>query len=360
MIGATSAGVACAVALGAFAVLSRGSAANASTGSLSPMLVVTSTTPTNGGTLRVGTPMSVTFNNAMTSLTFPSLSPKVAGFWALTSPTTFTFTPTAAFVPGQAYTLVVPAGPAGMSDVGGHVLATAARIHFHAPAPSVLRLNQLLASLNYLPYSFTPMTHGPATSMAIGPVAGTFALKFPNLPTSVTALWHPSLFTVLTKGAVMNFEYQHGLASDGVASPAVWSALLADVAASKVNPHNWNYVLVTEALPEKLHLYVNGHLQYETLVNTGGAGVATTLGTYPVYLRFTTTTMSGTNPDGSHYHDTGIPWVSYFNGGDALHGFLRPTYGWPQSLGCVEMPYANAGAVWPYTPIGTLVTIQPA
>ena len=37
--------------------------------------------------------------------------------------------------------------------------------------------------------------------------------------------------------------------------------------------------------------------------------------------------MSGTNPDGSHYSDPGVPWVSYFNGGDALHGFLRASYG---------------------------------
>jgi len=68
--------------------------------------------------------------------------------------------------------------------------------------------------------------------------------------------------------------------------------------------------------------------------------------------------MSGTNPDGSHYHDTGIPWVSYFHGGDALHGFLRSSYGWPQSLGCVEMRYNDAHTVFPYTPIGTLVTVH--
>ncbi len=69
------------------------------------------------------------------------------------------------------------------------------------------------------------------------------------------------------------------------------------------------------------------------------------------------TTMSGTNPDGSHYSDPGIPYVSYFNGGDALHGFLRAQYGLPQSLGCVEMSYADAGQVYPYTPIGTLVNV---
>ena len=69
-------------------------------------------------------------------------------------------------------------------------------------------------------------------------------------------------------------------------------------------------------------------------------------------------TMSGTNPDGSHYHDPGIRWISYFHGGDALHEFPRASFGTPQSLGCVELPEAAAAAVWPYTPIGTLVTVE--
>ena len=67
--------------------------------------------------------------------------------------------------------------------------------------------------------------------------------------------------------------------------------------------------------------------------------------------------MSGTNVDGSHYVDPGIPYVSYFNGGDALHGYIRAGYGYPQSNGCVEMPYSEAAAVYPYTPIGTLVQV---
>jgi len=48
---------------------------------------------------------------------------------------------------------------------------------------------------------------------------------------------------------------------------------------------------------------------------------------------------------------------AYFNGGDALHGFVRPGYGYPQSLGCVEMTYSAAATVFPYTPIGTLVDV---
>ena len=60
--------------------------------------------------------------------------------------------------------------------------------------------------------------------------------------------------------------------------------------------------------------------------------------------------MSGVNPDGSHYHDPGIKWISYFNGGEAIHGFNRATYGFPQSVGCVETPIDMAAQIWPYTP----------
>ena len=81
-------------------------------------------------------------------------------------------------------------------------------------------------------------------------------------------------------------------------------------------------------------------------------GATTANGTFPVYARYTVTTMTGTNPDGSHYVDPGIPWVSYFNGGDALHGFVRGSYGFPQSDGCVEMPVANAAMVFPLTRSG--------
>ena len=94
--------------------------------------------------------------------------------------------------------------------------------------------------------------------------------------------------------------------------------------------------------------------------NTGIPGAETELGTHNVYVRYEETTMEGENPDGSHYSDPGIKWVSYFYLGDALHAFDRASYGSPQSLGCVEMGLEDAAAVWPYTPIGTPVTVDPA
>ena len=122
-------------------------------------------------------------------------------------------------------------------------------------------------------------------------------------------------------------------------------------------PASYDYVMVNTGSPEYVSLWRDGAVIFKTLANTGIPEAPTALGTYPVYARYITTTMSGTNPDGSHYSDPGIPWVSYFNGGDALHGFLRASYGYPQSLGCVEMPYSSAETIFPYTPIGTLVSV---
>ncbi len=62
------------------------------------------------------------------------------------------------------------------------------------------------------------------------------------------------MYSTVTRGAVMSFQADHGLPMDGVAPEA-----------------------------------------------------PTALGTYPVYLRFTSTTMRGTEPDGARYYDPGVP-----------------------------------------------------
>lgn len=156
----------------------------------------------------------------------------------------------------------------------------------------------------------------------------------------------------------MRFQSVHGLATTGNIDGPTWRTLFQAVVGHQFDPATYNYVYVSKSLPETAKLYVNNALVYTATVNTGIAVDPTANGTYPVYLRYTTTTMSGTNPNGTHYHDTGIPWVSYFNGGDALHGFIRSSYGYPQSLGCVEMTFSSAASIWPRTPIGTLVSVQ--
>ena len=40
-----------------------------------------------------------------------------------------------------------------------------------------------------------------------------------------------------------------------------------------------------------------------------------------------------------------------------MHSYYRPSYGFPQSLGCVELPLNEAAQVWPYLTYRSLVTV---
>ena len=284
----------------------------------------------------------------------PTLTPAVAGSWQLLTPTTFTFVATAPFVPSSSEAITIPAT---VASADGKTLGTPVTSHFSVAAGSTLRLQQLLATLGYLPLDFTPAAPLSAPQEAANAQPGTFSWRWTE-PNALESLWTEGASNTISRGAIMAFESQHGLTTDGSAGPAVWTALLAAAAAGTTDPAPYDYVYVSESLPETATVYSNGAEVYSTLANTGVAGAETGVGTFPVYERFLSTTMTGTNPDGSKYSDPGIPWVSYFNGGDALHGFVRGSYGFPQSDGCVEMPPSHAEVVYPLTPIGTLVTVS--
>jgi peptidoglycan hydrolase-like protein with peptidoglycan-binding domain len=324
-----------------------------------PLNVVT-TTPTNGAQdIASSTTLTVDLSTALDpSSPMPTLTPPVAGSWSLLSPSELQFVGDGPLVPGSQETLTVPGGPTGLLGAQGQRMAASETVAFTVAQGSTLRLQQLLAQLGYLPVSFSPATQPTSPQQEGDAQQGTFNWRWANQPTSLMTLWTPGSYNVVTKGAVMVFESQHNLKTDGLAGPDVWTDLLQAAAAGTTDPQAYAYVYVSKDLPETATVYQNGGEVYTTRANTGVAAAATPDGTWPVYLRFKSTTMTGTNPDGSKYSDPNIPWVSYFTGGDALHGFVRGSYGYPQSDGCVEMPPANAAVVFPLTPIGTLVTVQ--
>ncbi|HXQ18072.1 MAG TPA: L,D-transpeptidase family protein [Acidimicrobiales bacterium] len=324
-----------------------------------PLSIVSTTPAANASNVQAGSAITVQLSTALApDSPMPTLSPGVPGAWAPLSPTELEFIAAGPFVPGVAETLTIPGGPQGMRSAQGQTLAQNATVPFTVEQGSTLRLQQLLAELGYLPVTFNPTTQPTSPIQELEPQQGSFAWRWPNQPTQLVSLWTPGTWNIITKSAVMAFEDQHGLKTDGQAGAAVWADLLQAAAAGQADPHAYPFVLVSESLPQTVTVYQNGALAYHTLANTGVAAAPTQQGTFTVYLRYLSTTMSGTNPDGTKYSDPNIPWVSYFNGSDALHGFDRSSYGWPQSVGCVEMPPANAQVVYPMTPIGTIVTVQ--
>ena len=287
----------------------------------------------------------------------PTLAPQIGGKWVQDGAHTLAYELDTPLIPLSNMVVTIPGGPSGIKGAHGARLASTTSLTFGV-AGDTLRVQQMLAQLNYLPVSFTPTGPPPASADLALDQAGNFAWRWPNLPIYLTSQWTQGTSNEITKAALENFENQNGLMVDGFAGPAVWTALINDVMNNKVSTTPYVYVLVSKFVPENLTLWENGVAVLTDIpVNTGVSGADTVDGTYAVFEHVRYSDMQGTNPDGSTYNDPNVPYASYFNGGDALHGFIRASYGSPQSNGCVEMTYANASVVWPLTPIGTLVQV---
>jgi peptidoglycan hydrolase-like protein with peptidoglycan-binding domain len=322
-------------------------------------LALVATTPSNEGSgVSSSATIAVRFSTAIDpGSPMPSLSPPVAGNWSALSSSELQFAADGPMVPGVHETLTVPGGPNGVLGADGQELASTITSSFEVSGGSTLRLQQLLAQLGYLPVDFVPSFQPSSPTQLADAQPGSFVWRWSTLPSNITSQWVPGQYGEITKAAVMTYEDQHNMTADGEAGPAVWASLLQSAAAGQDDTAPWDYVLVSKGSPETTTVYRNGANVYSTLANTGVPAAPTVDGTFAVFEHLTSTTMTGTNPDGSHYSDPNIPWVSYFNGGDALHGFIRGGYGYAQSDGCVEMPIPNAAIVFPMTPIGTLVTV---
>jgi peptidoglycan hydrolase-like protein with peptidoglycan-binding domain len=332
-------------------------AAHAAVAKPAPALRVVSISPSSGERDVNGAGnITVTYNQPLPATApLPTLSPAIAGSWQRTGDAVI-FRPTTGFPTGTQVT-VTAAGAAGSST-------RSESASFKTGKYSTLRLQEILAQLGYLPLTWTPAASAGGVntasaaaqlSAAYAPPAGAFQWQ-PGYPAHLRSFWEQGQANTLDRGAIMGFEADHGLPVDGTAGSAVWKALLTAAAADKLNTHGYSYAIVSERLPETLTIWHDGRKVFSAPANTGISVSPTVTGTFPVYEKLAFQIMSGTNPDGSHYADP-VSWVSYFNGGDAVHYFVRGSYGSPQSLGCVELPYSAAKQAYPYLPYGTLVTV---
>jgi peptidoglycan hydrolase-like protein with peptidoglycan-binding domain len=301
--------------------------------------------------------VTVTFNEPLTAAApLPRLSPAIAGTWQRQGDAAV-FTPRTGFTAGTRVTVTVPAGDSTARSGYKSTFTTAAY--------STLRLQEVLAQLGYLPLAWTPdmgaaIPAGSAAAQlaaAYAPPPGTFSWHG-GYPSELHGFWKQGAANLLDKGAITGFEADHGMTTDGVAGPSVWAALLKAAAAGQRNTHGYSYAIASQALPETLTIWHDGRRVFSSPANTGISVAPTPVGTFAVYEKLPFQVMQGTNPDGSHYADP-VQWVSYFSGGSAVHYISRGSYGWPQSLGCVELPYTAAEEAYPYLPYGTLVTVTP-
>jgi len=306
------------------------------------------------------TPILITLSGPVAPTSpHPWFEPHINGTWASVG-NAEVFTAASTLEPCTKYQLWIPADTiaTGHSRLGRHQI-----LHLTVACPDTRALQFALARLNYMPERFVsqygidyprgPETRKLAAEHAYDAPHGTLVPRYDDAPPAT----YGDPEDPVTVGAVEIFQADHDIAVTGQADARTWASLLAALTGDhKLHDDTW--VTVTETLPETLEVHHNSDVVLSSPANTGVPGAPTAQGIFPIYERFVSTTMTGTNPDGSHYSDPGVPWVNYFNGGDAVHGFDRPGYGYPQSDGCVELPPATAAEVYPLLAIGDIVWVQ--
>jgi peptidoglycan hydrolase-like protein with peptidoglycan-binding domain len=334
-----------------------------------PLQVLSVTPASSAKGVNGAAPIKVQFSAPLAANTpMPTLSPHITGTWQVEGDTAV-FTPAVGYFENTKVKLTIPGGATGMISVAGAstgsggLLASSVTQSFTTGSFSTLALQQVLTRLGYLPLTWTPKSKtlvmssnaNAVLSAAYRPPAGTFGWTG-SYPSNLRNQWKAGSANILDVGAVRAFESVSGLTMDGVAGRTVWSDLLRAVAKGKDNPNGYTYALANQHSPETITIWHNGRVVLKSLVNTGIPASPTVDGTFPVYLKFYFSYMKGTNPDGSKYDDP-VYYANYFNGGDAVHQFARYSYGWYQSLGCVELPWDAAKTAYGYLSYGSLVTV---
>lgn len=111
---------------------------------------------------------------------------------------------------------------------------------------------------------------------------------------------------------------------------------------------------------QRTYLYENEKLVKSWAVSTGKGANATDKGRFRVYAQLRTQNMGRQDTTvAPYYYTPNVPYISYFNGDEALHGtYWHSNFGTPMSHGCVNMPVDAARYVWEFATKGTEVWVH--
>lgn len=97
---------------------------------------------------------------------------------------------------------------------------------------------------------------------------------------------------------------------------------------------------------------------FTSLVSTGVARHPTVTGTFNIYLKYTSQTMSG-GSGSEYYYIPGVPYVMYFYESYAIHGApWHNNFGHVMSHGCVNMSVEASKFMYNWAPMGTPVEVH--
>jgi LysM repeat protein len=112
--------------------------------------------------------------------------------------------------------------------------------------------------------------------------------------------------------------------------------------------------IVVDLSSQMTYAFEDGVLMKSSLSSTGLPATPTVQGSYKIYLKYDSQTMSGPG-----YRLPGVQWVMYFYQGYALHGtYWHSNFGQPMSHGCVNLTNEDAKWFYDFASLGTPVYVQ--
>jgi lipoprotein-anchoring transpeptidase ErfK/SrfK len=114
---------------------------------------------------------------------------------------------------------------------------------------------------------------------------------------------------------------------------------------------NWIDIDLTN---QRLYAYKGKNLLNGFVISSGTWQHPTLTGQYKIYVKYRYADMSGPG-----YYLPNVPYVMYFYKGYGIHGtYWHNNFGTPMSHGCVNLITEDAGWVYNWADIGTLVNIH--
>ncbi|MBU4224575.1 MAG: L,D-transpeptidase [Chloroflexi bacterium] len=105
---------------------------------------------------------------------------------------------------------------------------------------------------------------------------------------------------------------------------------------------------------QRVYAYEGNVIVNSFIVSTGTWRTPTVTGQYRIYVKYRYTDMSGPG-----YYLPDVPYTMYFYKGYALHGtYWHSNFGTPMSRGCVNLSIPDAGWLFNWASVGTLVNVH--
>jgi lipoprotein-anchoring transpeptidase ErfK/SrfK len=105
---------------------------------------------------------------------------------------------------------------------------------------------------------------------------------------------------------------------------------------------------------QRVNAYQGKNLKNTFIVSTGTWRYPTITGQYRIYVKYRYADMSGPG-----YYLPDVPYVMYFYKGYGIHGtYWHNNFGTPMSHGCINLTINDAGWIFNWSSVGTLVNIH--